>query len=716
MSRRPPRHGWLLVILSTCLGLITLRLGWMQVVDVPVWSRMAENSWVAEHDLPARRGTILDRNGRVLAQTVTAFNIVLHTRPGNFPKVPVFTDEAAVKLAPLVHMTPDEIRKAAAGGGEWAELRPGGLRIDEDTAQKIRELQLPGVFLTETTKRVYPSGTAAAHVVGFVNAETGQGQAGVELQFNDVLSGQPGHARYLKDPEGTPLPFGEQQIKPAVDGKNVVLTIDGTIQSIVERELDRLVAETRPKSATAIVADPHTGEILAMANRPTYDPNAYWTSTSAVLDRNIAISDPFEPGSTFKIVTLVAALAEHKIRLDETFSSGQIVVQGIPIHDWNYQGFGTITFKKAVAVSSNVGFVIMGQRLGAEKLYQYIYQFGFNSRTGIDLPGESGAQLFDPAVIRPIDLATTSFGQGIAVTPIQQVAAVMAVANGGKLVRPHVLKEIVDPQTGQVVQQTGVQVIRDRVAPPEVLSTVRQVLEDDVREDKAKAAYLPGYHVAGKTGTAQIPRPDHRGYYSDRYRTSFIGFAPANDPKVVVYVTAEAPQGVVQFGNTVASPVAKRILEQVLPYLQVAPDASDMPKEPAKPEAGQSSQDRPATVPAVEGHDSGTAVEEIRSAGLRGQVTGKPGPVRRQWPAAGVSSPKGGPVVLLTPPRDDGKIVVPDLRGLSMRDVADLCAVLGLQLRSSGDGWAVDQDVRPGQLVPPGSVLHVKFGGESPVP
>ncbi|MBX6394727.1 MAG: PASTA domain-containing protein [Alicyclobacillaceae bacterium] len=721
MKRRSPRHSWLLLLLSAALGLITVRLGWMEVVDTPAWAAMAEHVWVADHDLPAKRGAILDRNGRVLAQTVTAYNVVLHTKAQQFPKIPAVDDHAVNQLAPLVHMTPEEIRQVMASAGEWTELRPGGMRIDEETAQKIRSLKLPGVFLTETSKRVYPEGSLAAHVIGFVNMDSGEGQAGIELQYNGILRGQPGHARYLKDRDGHPLPFGEEEIRPPVSGKNVVLTIDSTIQAIVERELDRLVAETHPSTATVIVADPRTGEILALANRPSYDPNAYWKSTSQVLDRNIAISDPFEPGSTFKIVTLTAALAEHKVRLDETFPSGQIVVQGVPIHDWNWTGFGTITFRQGVIRSSNVGFVILGQRLGAEKLYEYIDRFGFNSRTGIDLPGESGAQLFDPATIRPIDLATTSFGQGIAVTPMQQVAEVMAVANGGKLLRPHIMKEIVDPQSGQVVQQQGPTVIRDGVAPPDVLATVREVMEDVVKSDESKAAYIPGYHVAGKTGTAQIPRPDHQGYYSDRYRTSFIGFAPVNDPRVLIYVTAEAPRVAMQFGNTVASPVAKRILEQVLPYLGVTPDPSDQPANSASKTqqgAGASGTGRPEfiSVPDVVGKDSQAAVESLKAAGLKGQPTGKQGPVKRQWPAAGVQIPKGGGVVLQTPPREDGKVVVPDVRGLNMRDVADLCAVLGLKLTASGDGWAVSQDLRPGQVVGPGTAIRVEFSSNPPGP
>ncbi|MDI3256139.1 MAG: penicillin-binding transpeptidase domain-containing protein [Kyrpidia sp.] len=716
MKRRRLRHLWLLLGLSGTLFGIAFRLGWIQVVDTPAWAAKADNVWVADQDLPAKRGAILDRNGRVLATTAVAYNVILHTKPDEFPDIPTVNEATVAQLAPLVHMTPQDIDKVVSAAGEWTELRPGGMRLDEDVARKIQSLRLAGVFLTETTKRVYPGGSLAAHVIGFTNVDTGEGQAGVELQYNDILKGRPGHARYLKDRNGDPLPFGREQIQPPVDGKNVVLTIDSAIQAIVERELDRLMADAHPQSATAIVADPRTGEILALANRPTFDPNAYWTSTSNVLDRNIAISDPFEPGSTFKLVTLTAALAEHKVNLNDTFRSGRIVVQGVPIHDWNWSGFGTITFRQAVVRSSNVGFVILGQRVGAEKLYEYIDRFGFNSRTGIDLPGESGAQLFDPATIRPIDLATTSFGQGIAVTPIQQVAEVMAVANGGQLLRPHVLKEVVDPRTSKVLRQQGTDVIRDGVAPPDVLDTVRQVMEDVVRLDETKAAYIPGYHVAGKTGTAQIPLPNHTGYYSDRYRTSFIGFAPENDPQVLIYVTAEAPKVAVQFGNTVASPVAKRILEQVLPYLGVAPDPSDLaanrPKAAPAP-AGTSGPDF-VQVPSVEGQDSRQAEQTLKSAGLKAWLTGKSGPVARQWPAPGAAVPKGAGVVLQTPVRDDGKIVVPDATGLTMRDMADLCAVLGLKLNASGDGWATSQDVTPGKAVPAGAALRVTFQGRPP--
>ncbi|ADG06563.1 PASTA domain-containing penicillin-binding protein [Kyrpidia tusciae] len=716
MRRGRRRHVWLLGGLVATLAAVTLRLGWIQVVNTPAWAAQAENVWVANEDLPAKRGEILDRNGRVLAETVPAYNVVLHTKAGQFPDIPVIDESGVAKLAPLVHMTPDQIDQVVSAAGEWTELRPGGMRLDEDVAQKIRSLKLPGVFLTDTTKRVYPGGSLAAHVLGFTNVDTGEGQAGVELEYNNILKGQSGHARYLKDRNGYPLPFGKEQIDPPVDGKNVVLTIDSAIQAIVERELDRLMADAHPQTASVIVADPRTGEILAMANRPTFDPNQYWKSSSSVLDRNIAISDPFEPGSTFKLVTLTAALAEHKVNLNDTFQSGKIVVQGVPIHDWNWTGFGTISFRQAVIVSSNVGFVILGQRVGAEKLYQYIDQFGFHSKTGIDLPGESGAQLFDPATIRPIDLATTAFGQGIAVTPIQQVEEVTAIANGGKLVRPHVLKEVVDPKTGAVLQKQGTEVIRDGVAPPDVLNTVRQIMEDVVSKDTSKAAYIPGYHVAGKTGTAQIPLPNHTGYYPDRYRTSFIGFAPENDPRVLIYVTAEAPKVALQFGNTVASPVAKRILEQVLPYLGVAPDPKDLAANPPKgaPNPAPPAPQNLVTVPSVQEKDSGQAQQILRAAGLKAWLTGKPGPVAHQWPAPGVQVAKGAAVVLQTPARDDGKVAVPDFTGLTMRDAADLCAAVGLKLSPTGDGWAISQSVPADGLVPAGSTVQVTFDSRSP--
>ncbi|WP_018132738.1 PASTA domain-containing penicillin-binding protein [Effusibacillus pohliae] len=711
------RAKWLRVLLLCGLSLLIVRLVYIQIFKSETWAQAAQGIWQETDKIQAVRGTIYDRNGKMLAYTTVAYDVRADLKMMQAAKQEVENPKKkpgkelepwqgdpryyAQKLAPLLKMPEEKIyqtltQKDVVG----VDLKQA---VDADTAEKIDRLGLKGIYLHKTTTRHYPNGSLAAHLLGYVTND-GKGGSGVELQYDSVLRGQDGVRKFLKDNEGNPLPYEKENVQPAVDGKDVWLTIDETIQHYAEDALDHLVSQYKPNSASIVVADPNTGEILALANRPTFNPNKFWESKQEVLDNNRAVNAAFEPGSTFKIVTMTAALAEKKVTLDATFNSGSITVQGKTIHDWNNIGWGTITFRQGMEHSSNVGMVILGQRLGKQMLFDYIYKFGFNQRTGVDLPGEGDSVLFNPGKMSDLDLAVSSFGQGNAVTPMQQVAAVSAVANGGSVMRPFVMKEIRDPKTGATVQEQKPHVI-SQVATPEVMATMRSVLEGIVKNDETKAGYIEGYHIAGKTGTAQIAKPTG-GYYSDRYICSFIGFAPADKPKVLVYVTVDSPSNDLQFGNIVATPFAKEVFANVLPYL-------GMQAQQAK--AAVTAPDRPvkySTVPNWAGMDRKQAEQLAKANEIRLQILGSGDQISLQWPKPGSNVPAGSSAIVIAGQvKDDhGNVQVPDLTGKSMREAFEILSMLGLVPDISGSGYVIGQEQKAGSFVPAGSKIKLTLG------
>lgn len=710
------RTKWIRACLMLSLTGLMARLTYIQLVESPTYIAKASKMWDQTDELKAVRGTIYDRNGFKLAYTSVAYipyadlnqmkdarehpakNSLIDASGTNsdsslVKEVPYPGDpqKYAELLSPFLKIPETDIyKKLTPTDPKIVGVDITQTPIDEDTKKRIVALGLPGIHFRETQTRVYPNQSLASHVLGFVNQE-GKGIYGIEAEYNKELSGKDGSDTYLKDANGNPLPYTKEKRIPAQNGHDVYLTIDAQIQNYAEQALDDVVKQYQPKNTSIIVADPKTGEILAMANRPTYDPNHYNLASQTDLDNNRAVNATFEPGSTFKILTLTAGIAENKVNIDDTFQSGSITVSGRTIHDWNWTGWGRISFRKGVANSSNVGFVIMGQKVGKDLMSDYIHKFGYDELTGIDLPDEAHSILFPEKPLTDLHLATESFGQGAAVTPIQQISAVSAVANGGNVMKPFLMKKIVDADTQKVLKQNE-PVVRSQVADPKTMQTVRGVLEDDVREDESHAGYLPGYHVAGKTGTAQVP-DGKGGYYSDQYICSFIGFAPANDPRLEIYVTVDYPQHAEQFGNVVATPAAKKVFSLALPYLNVQPDGQKV----LQATTAGSHQVKYVPTPDVMGMSRSAAIHAADQKGLLLQTIGSSGNVTSQWP-------KPGTPVLATQPlliifgngRDgDGMVTLPDLTGLSLRDSADLLNQLGIQFQPKGDGYVISQNKPP---------------------
>lgn len=562
ISKVTVRRRLLLLLIMLCLLFValTVRLAYVQLGKGAELSEKAEESWRRNIPYSAKRGEVSDRNGNVLAYNITTPTVMA------IPVQVKSPETTAKSLAPLLGMSEEALYKAITKRQSIVRLQPGGRKITMEKAQKIRDLALPGIVVAEDNKRYYPYGGLAAHILGFTGGYN-QGLTGVERKYDSELSGMNGSVSYLSDAGGRLMPgSSEKYVKPK-DGLNLELTIDKSIQSIMERELDQAMARLQANSALSIAMNPKTGEILAMAARPGYEPDAYQDVDPAVYNRNLPIWMTYEPGSTFKIITLAAALEEKKVSLknERFFDPGFVKVGGATLRCWKRGGHGSQTFLQVVENSCNPGFVALGQRLGKETLFKYIKNFGFGSKTGIDLAGEENGILFKLSQVGPVELATTSFGQGVSVTPIQQITAVSAAINGGKLFKPYVAKAWTNPESGDIVSENSPQLVR-QVISEETSKQVREALESVVANGTGGNAFIDGYRVGGKTGTAQ--KVINGRYSQNEHIVSFIGFAPADDPQIVVYTAVDNPQGI-QFGGVVAAPIVRSILADALEYMKV---------------------------------------------------------------------------------------------------------------------------------------------------
>lgn len=550
--------------------IISIRLGYVQFVLGDMLTDRAKNSWNREIPFEPKRGEILDRNGVSLATNMSAPTVYVIPRQVENPQ------ETAEKLANLLNASVEEIYKRITKKSSIERI-PEGRKISNEKAKEIRDLNLKGVYIAEDSKRHYPFGAYLSHVLGFTGIDN-QGLMGLELSYDEELAGKRGSVQFYSTAKGERMENMADEYVPPVDGLDLILTIDSRIQTIIERELDNAEAQYNPEGMIAIAMNPNTGEILAMASRPNFDPAEYQEVPPEIYNRNLPIWSTYEPGSTFKIITLAAALEEGKVDLenDHFYDPGHIEVAGSHLHCWKSGGHGAQTFLEVVENSCNPGFVELGNRLGKEKLFKYIHDFGFGKKTGIDLAGEGTGILFSLDRVGPLEQATTSFGQGVSVTPIQQVAAVSAAINGGILYQPYIAKELVDPKTGEVVMRKT-PVAKRRVISEETSKELRYALESVVANGTGRNAFVDGYRVGGKTGTAQKAKDGV--YLENNHIVSFIGFAPADDPQIVVYLAIDNPKGTIQFGGTVAAPIVGKIIDDSMRVLEVEPRKQQMEKE-----------------------------------------------------------------------------------------------------------------------------------------
>lgn len=693
------RLTWIFLFCSIAfLGLI-FRLAWIQFVQGEHLQEKALEVRMRDVPVEAKRGTIYDRSGNELVTSISADSVYAIPYQVREPR------RAADQLAPVLEMDAERLHRILTrkSSYEWVKRK-----VKPEVSAKIKQLNLPGIHLVEESRRFYRHETLAPHLLGFIGVDN-QGLMGVEKSFDDVLRGKPGRIWVEHDAAGRNVPDPIHRYFPPEQGSQLVLALDQNIQYFVERELDKVVARYQPKLAVAIAMDPQTGEVLAMGNRPTFNSNSWNEVPRHVWDRNPAIWYNYEPGSTFKIITTSAAISENVVKdSDRFFDPGYVSVADRRIRCWKGGGHGSQSFEEVVLHSCNPGFVEVGLRVGKERFYKYVRAFGFGERTGIDLDGEAKGILIGEKSATNLNIATMSIGQSIAVTPIQLLAATCAVANGGTLMKPLLVKEIRDNQ-GKVVQSFKPEAVR-RVMSGESAGHVQTLLENVVAKGTGRNAFVEGYRVAGKTGTAQVVG-ESGGYVSGRYVASFSGFAPVDNPRVAITVMIAEPQGGMYYGGMVAAPVFQAIMQDTLHYLEVPRDPS-LIKPPDPAQWYQAPRVR-VKVPGVVNYPVHEAIRILRAQGLSFQTRGSGSIVYGQVPQGGAEAMSDVTVLLdLTPPKSGeagSGITVPNLAGLTEKEARSLLEEMGLVMEPVGTGLARSQSQPPGRKVNRGTVIRVEF-------
>ena len=620
----------ILLLFGFILLMVIFKVFYVQVFDYKKLSNLASDLWSRNLPIEASRGKILDRNGIVLADNVTTTSLVL------VPNQIKNKREVTKELAKILNVSYNEMKKHVFKNTSIERVHPLGRRLSYEVADKIEALKFDGVYLLKEAKRYYPYKTLLAHVLGYVGIDN-QGLSGLELQYDKYLTGEAGAIKYFSDAKGNKLTLSDVYVKPQ-DGMDLQLTIDINIQKSVERELDNVVNMMNPDMALAVVMNPKTGEVLAMSSRPTFDPNNYKNYSSEVLSRNLPIWASYEPGSTQKIITTAASIEEKVIDIynEHFFDSGGVTVDGARIRCWKAGGHGDQTFLQVLQNSCNPGFVLMGERLGKEKLFSYLDLFGFGQKTGIDLNGEGKGIIFPLSRVGNVELATTAFGQGISVTPIQQITAISAILNGGNLLKPYVLASVLEPETGNVMYQNKKTVVRKTISK-ETSKTMRYALETVVALGGGKAAYIDGYRIGGKTGTAQKVKDG--AYLVNNYIMSFVGIVPSNDPEAVLYIAIDNPKNTALLSSYTTTPIARRILLDII-------DALDIKKQEGGVEKDWQWDDKVYyEVPNVIGKDKKEAKEILEHFKVEYSKTGNK--VISQSPKAGERLEDGGTITLL---------------------------------------------------------------------
>jgi cell division protein FtsI (penicillin-binding protein 3) len=623
------------------------RAFYLQVLQNDRLVKLAEKQHQRIVALTPGRGAIYDQHNAPLAVSIEMDSCYAETR--NLESLP----EAAVKLAPLLGYGVEELHQKLKASRNFVWL---SRRMAPEAAKKVRELDLDGIGFVKESKRFYPNSEVAAHVVGFTGTDPG-GLEGIEKKYDSSILGNTGFLVTERDALGRDIDLKKgAEGKSGTKGSNIILTLDKNVQYIAEKELAQAVQKNGAKGGIAVVMEPDTGRVLAMANYPTFNPNSYFKYGPGNL-RNRAISDSFEPGSTFKIFLVATALENHVIRAGDSFNceNGSYSYSGRTIHDTH--PYGALNVSEILKYSSNIGAAKIGSRLGPQRLYAGLTGFGFGEKSDIDLPGEAGGMLRQQAKWYGIDLATISFGQGVTATALQIVSAVSAVANGGNLMKPYLVDHIAD-DSGNVLKQFGPQVKR-RVISPQTAKTVAGMLEGVVNEGgTGTGAAVDGYRVAGKTGTAQKVDPATRGYSAKKRTASFVGFVPLDKPRLAILVVVDEPT-TSPYGGVVAAPAFSAIAQQTLCYLKVPVERSAKRKaDPAPAKSAPQPEPQSAEGGVVEGSEAGS---------------------------------------------------MPNFRGMSMRQVLRVMEKRGLNVKLQGSGRAVEQNPPPGSRINTQDPVWVRF-------
>ena len=708
------------IIVFCLLGFLVLRLAWLTLVSGRALEAKANSEWQKEISVTAKRGDILDRNGSVLVSSANVYRIDfdLDSVRSHIKENDLTMDDIAVKIADVTGVEVDEVLKALNkknSDGSDASYAPLVRGVTKAIADSADDLGIYGLIVSRDVKRYYPNGNFLASALGGINSE-GTGLTGIELQYDDYLAGIAGMKIGSYDSWGNRLPFDTYKFTPAIDGSDIVTTVDENLQYIAEKIAQKGLEENDAKGVHILIMDPNNGEVLAMVNKPDYDPNNPFSGYESFdgetvndkiqnMWRNWLVSDTFEPGSTFKTVTMIAALEKGLVSDSDTFvCNGSVKFGNTTVHCWKREGHGTQTLAEVLKNSCNVGMMEIGERLGIENLNEYIYKLGFGKTTGIDLPGEASGIVKSSDTVSAIDLATISFGQTNTVTAMQLMIAFNAIANGGDLIQPHIVKEISheDESRNRVIDETINPTVKKDVLSDESTALLRSYLERTVTKDGPDGSFVQGYNVGGKTGTAQKVDPTTGTYSTDKYISSMIALAPVENPQITVFIAVDEPSNGAYYGGEVAAPLMKELFQEVFKYMD-----SPLAKE-------RFSIYKNVIIPDVRGKSIEEAKQILKENGLEAEVKGNGKTVVSMETYPG-STVKEGTTISITA-KDNGQvekeIIMPDLKGSTEEFATSVLDNLGLVYEFQGEGTVNSQSIANGNKVVKGTKVTITLKKE----
>lgn len=707
---------WTIVVV---FFILMVRLSYIMIVKRDEYSSRAEEQWTSEVSIDARRGRILDRNGVELAVSANVYRIDfdLNSVRQYLKNNSLTNADIAGKIADAVAMEESKVMEkletklaSGANAGSATLIR----RIEKEAADKVNNLNIDGVIVSPDTKRYYPKGEFLAHVLGSTNVD-GQGLTGVELQYNEHLSGVPGVRISEIERNEENLSYTISNFTEPIDGKDVTLTIDSKIQAIAEKVAEKGLVDNQAKRVSIMVMNPNNGEILAMVNKPDFDPNNPFDGFedfSGETDgeklqkmwRNSLVNDTFEPGSIFKVVTMVTALEEGIASESDTFEcGGSLQVGSHTIKCWKTSGHGSQILPQILQNSCNVGFMKLGEKIGKETLNEYIKKLGFGKTTGIDLPGEASGIVKKTENITESDLATISFGQTNTVTAIQYMQAFNALANGGSLIQPHIMKEVshYNSDDTKVIDETYEPVISKDVLSDKSTATLRDYLERTVNEGGSNKSYIEGYHIGGKTGTAQKVNSVTGGYESGKYISSMAAMAPVDSPEITAFVSIDEPSNGAYYAGVVTAPLMKILLTDIFNYMD-----SEFSED-------YNAVVRDVLIPEIRGKSIEEAKKILKDVNLEYNIEGSGEIVTNTQPYPGYTVKEGTKITIYTGDAvDNNKVSMPDLTGLSVTSAKDILDDLGIKYSLEGDGFVIDQSIPAGEVITTGSNVRLTLSDD----
>ena len=707
---------WTIVVV---FFILILRLSYIMIVKRDEYSSRAEEQWTSEVSIDARRGRILDRNGVELAVSANVYRVDfdLNSVRQYLKNNSLTNADIAGKIADAVGMEENKVMEkletklaSGANAGSATLIR----RIEKESADKVNNLNIDGVIVSPDTKRYYPKGEFLAHVLGSTNVD-GQGLTGVELQYNEYLSGVPGVRISEIERNEENLSYTISNFTEPIDGKDVTLTTDSKIQAIAEKVAEKGLVDNQAKRVSIMVMNPNNGEILAMVNKPDFDPNNAFDGFedfSGETDgeklqkmwRNSLVNDTFEPGSIFKVVTMVTALEEGIASESDTFEcGGSLQVGSHTIKCWKTSGHGSQILPQILQNSCNVGFMKLGEKIGKETLNEYIKKLGFGKTTGIDLPGEASGIVKKTESITESDLATISFGQTNTVTAIQYMQAFNALANGGSLIQPHILKEVshYDNTGTKIVDETFEPVISKNVLSAKSTATLRDYLERTVNEGGSNKSYIEGYHIGGKTGTAQKVNSVTGGYESGKYISSMAAMAPIDSPEITAFISIDEPSNGAYYAGVVTAPLMKILLTDIFNYMdsEFSEDYNGVARD--------------ILIPEIRGKSIEEAKKILKDVNLEYNIEGSGESVTNTQPYPGYTVKEGTKITIYTGDAvDNNKVSMPDLTGFSVTSAEDVLDNLGIKYILEGDGFVIDQSIPAGEVITTGSNVRLTLSDD----